>query len=126
MYYHGPVTDIMNIFGIFVILAFIALWIGLFIFWILMLIDAIKRPMEGYARLPWILLIVFFNPFGALIYYFIVKLPADKLAAATKTPSVSTSAPVAVTPAASTQPVVAHSETTHTHTETDKTVTEQK
>ena len=42
-----------------------------FVFWLLMLIDAIRRPINN--KIIWILVLVFTGIVGALIYYFVVK-----------------------------------------------------
>lgn len=42
-----------------------------FIFWLWMLIDAIKNEKEN--KTMWVLLIIFLNFLGALIYYFVAK-----------------------------------------------------
>jgi sterol desaturase/sphingolipid hydroxylase (fatty acid hydroxylase superfamily) len=42
-----------------------------FIFWLWMLIDAIKKPIEN--KMLWILVVFFGNILGALIYFFVVK-----------------------------------------------------
>jgi len=45
-----------------------------FVFWILMLVDCIKRKFkDDIEKIVWILVIIFTNIVGALIYYFIVK-----------------------------------------------------
>ena len=64
-------------FGIFMALFwlfFIAVAIGGFVLWIVMLIDAVKReyPHEN-DKLLWVLVIVFAGLIGAVIYYFVVK-----------------------------------------------------
>jgi hypothetical protein len=42
-----------------------------FIFWIWMLIDAIKNPrLDGTQRVIWVLVIFFIPCLGSLIYYF--------------------------------------------------------
>jgi hypothetical protein len=47
---------------------------GLIGFWIWMLIDAIKRKFkEDNEKLIWILVLLFANWLGAIIYYFAVK-----------------------------------------------------
>jgi len=52
--------------------------IGLFffIFWVRMLLDAIKNQKEN--KLMWVLLIIFLNLIGTIIYYFVEKRPRDK------------------------------------------------
>ncbi|MEK6875633.1 MAG: PLDc N-terminal domain-containing protein [Nanoarchaeota archaeon] len=60
---------IISFFGLIFILAIVA-----FIFWVLMLIDAIKRNFKGdNDKLLWILVIIFAGVIGAIIYYFMVK-----------------------------------------------------
>jgi prolipoprotein diacylglyceryltransferase len=50
-----------------------------FVFWLWMLVDCLKRPDDKfaiggtYAKLIWVLVIVFVGFIGALIYYFLVK-----------------------------------------------------
>jgi prolipoprotein diacylglyceryltransferase len=45
-----------------------------FVFWILMLIDCVKRKFkEDVEKIVWLLVIIFTGIIGALIYYFIVK-----------------------------------------------------
>lgn len=47
--------------------------------WLWMLIDCLKRPDDkfaiggNYAKLIWVLVIIFIGLIGALIYYFLVK-----------------------------------------------------
>jgi hypothetical protein len=60
------------ILGLLVISTFSGL-LGLlaFIFWLWMLIDAIKNPrLDGSQRVIWILVIIFIPCLGSLIYYF--------------------------------------------------------
>lgn len=53
--------------------------IVLFVFWLWMLIDCLKRPDDkfaiggNYAKLIWILVIIFTGFIGALLYYFLIK-----------------------------------------------------
>lgn len=51
--------------------------IAIFIFWIMMLVDAIKHSNEK-MKLVWVVVIIFAHIIGALIYYFIEKRPRDK------------------------------------------------
>lgn len=61
------------------ILPFVILGVLGFVFWLWMLIDCLKRPDDkfsmggNYAKLIWVLVIVFVGLIGALIYYFLVK-----------------------------------------------------
>ena len=49
-------------------------------FWIWMLVDcATKEPSEGNDKVVWILIIVFTNWLGALIYYFVRRPERKKL-----------------------------------------------
>ncbi len=54
------------------------LWIGfcilMFVFWLCILIDAIKHAPEK-MKLIWVVVIIFTNIIGALIYYFVEKRP---------------------------------------------------
>ena len=50
-------------------LFFLAIVILVFVFWIMMLIDAIKNPgLSSNERIIWVIVIVFLNWLGALIY----------------------------------------------------------
>jgi uncharacterized BrkB/YihY/UPF0761 family membrane protein len=60
--------------GIVFVLIIVALSIFVFVFWILMLIDCLKRRYkESSDKIVWVLVIIFAGIIGALIYYFIVK-----------------------------------------------------
>ncbi|MCZ6603507.1 MAG: PLDc N-terminal domain-containing protein [Planctomycetota bacterium] len=52
------------------VMGFIGLVVlGVFIFWIWMLVDcATNEPSEGNEKIIWILIIIFTHPIGALIY----------------------------------------------------------
>lgn len=63
-------------FGIVIALVGLVLSFIGFIFWIWMLVDAIKYQKEG--RVAWILVIVFFNALGALVYLFAAKIGRKK------------------------------------------------
>ncbi len=52
-------------------LIFFPLMLLFFIFWIIMLIDAIKYQEEN--KLMWVLIIALLNVLGAIIYYFVEK-----------------------------------------------------
>ena len=72
--------DFMNmmfgfgIFGLLFGLVVFALSILAFVFWILMLIDCVKRKFkEDTEKIIWVLVLIFTGIIGALIYYFIVK-----------------------------------------------------
>ncbi len=55
-------------------LAFAALVIFLFVFWIMMIIDCTTRKFkEGSDKIVWIIVVVFLQIIGAIIYYFAVK-----------------------------------------------------
>ncbi len=61
------------------ILPLLMLAVGLFVFWLWMLIDCLKRPDEkfavggNYAKLIWIIVIIFAGFIGALIYFLFIK-----------------------------------------------------
>lgn len=53
--------------------------IGIFIFWILMIVDCIQRKFkEDSEKIIWILVLLFTGIVGALIYYFLVKSKGKK------------------------------------------------
>jgi hypothetical protein len=63
-----------GILGLFFGLAVFAVSIFALVFWILMLVDCVKRKFkEESEKIIWILVLVFTGIIGALIYYFIVK-----------------------------------------------------
>ena len=64
----------LGIIGVLFGLIFVGISIFAFVFWILMLIDCIKRKFkDDTEKIIWILVIIFTGIIGALIYYFIVK-----------------------------------------------------
>lgn len=61
-------------FGIFAIL----IGIFLFVFWLWMLIDCLKRDFKkDVEKIVWILVMIFLHILGAVVYYFVVKV-SDK------------------------------------------------
>ena len=45
-----------------------------FVFWLWMLINAIKNPsLSGNERIVWVLVIIFLPFIGSLIYFFVAK-----------------------------------------------------
>lgn len=63
-----------GILGLFFGLIIAAISIWAFVFWILMIVDCVKRKFkEDSEKIVWILVLVFTGIVGALIYYFIVK-----------------------------------------------------
>jgi len=70
-------TTMMGDFGIvWIFFSLICVGIAIFalVFWILMLVDCIKRKFkDDNERIIWVLVIIFTQLIGALIYYFIVK-----------------------------------------------------
>src|SRR3989338_3153778 len=68
-------------FGMFVGfgLAAVAIGVLLFLFWLWMLIDCLKRNFKGdYEKIVWILVMIFLHILGAVIYYFVVKIGDKK------------------------------------------------
>jgi hypothetical protein len=56
------------------ILLAVAIVVLAVIFWIMMLIDAIKHKYkDSNDKVVWVLVIIFTGIIGALIYYFVVK-----------------------------------------------------
>lgn len=69
----------MIIGGVIFTLFAVVLSIAAFIFWILMLVDSIKRKFKkSDERIIWVIVIVLTGIIGALIYYFVVKRKAKK------------------------------------------------
>ncbi len=72
----------MSGFGIIAGLGLLAITIGilLFVFWLWMLVDCLKRDFKGdYNKVVWVLVLIFLHILGALIYYFVVKVPDKKI-----------------------------------------------
>lgn len=67
----GIVTLLTGLFG-FVLSAII------FIFWLWMLIDCLKRETDSTQRIIWALVIFFLPCVGSLVYLFVRKLPRGK------------------------------------------------
>ena len=71
----------MPYFGLFagfglIILAAIAF---LFVFWLWMLIDCLKRDFKkDIEKIAWMLVLIFLHILGAIIYYFVVKVNDKK------------------------------------------------
>ena len=60
--------------AIFTIMLFALFGIFLMIFWIWMLIDAIKnKAISDGEKIGWVLAIVFFHFIGSLLYFFIAR-----------------------------------------------------
>jgi len=74
----GVRETVWNIGAVFILIVAI-IGIALFVFWLLMLIDCLKRQDNkfaiggDYAKLIWVLVIIFTGIIGALIYYFLIK-----------------------------------------------------
>jgi len=67
-------TALLIIFGILLVIGLIALAIWAVVFWILMLVDSVKRSFKSDGeKIAWVLIIIFLHIIGALVYYFAVK-----------------------------------------------------
>jgi hypothetical protein len=68
-------------FAIFFLLLMMIFWVGillLWIFWLVMIIDITKRDWKNAGdRAAYLVLVIFMNIIGALIYYFAVKRHLD-------------------------------------------------
>lgn len=67
--------------GFFVIWGLmVALGLALFIFWIVMIVDIVKREnwKDDSEKTVWLLIVILVGWLGALIYYFIIKKDHDK------------------------------------------------
>ncbi len=62
-----------------ILMLFIPVFVFVIVFWLWMLIDCLKRPDDkfafggNYAKIIWVLVIIFTGFIGALIYYFLIK-----------------------------------------------------
>ena len=64
---------------VFLILLAVIFGIFLFVFWILMLIDCVKRDFKkDNEKLVWVLVIVLLGFIGATIYYLVVRINDKK------------------------------------------------
>jgi hypothetical protein len=69
--------------GILVMLMFAALALAGFVFWLWMLIHAIQnRGLDGSERIVWVIVIVFVNLVGAIIYFFVGRPKASVISTA--------------------------------------------
>lgn len=89
----STIQIISNIAGVVFVLSLLALCLFMFIFWVLMLIDALKRDMDTGTKIAWVLVLLFVHFLGAVIYYFVVKRNAPTLMTSVPqtSPSASTS-----------------------------------
>lgn len=72
--YAGATLSGLVILVVLLWLLIIGIAIFAFIFWILMLVDAVKRNFKSDTdKIVWVLVIIFTHIIGALIYYFMVK-----------------------------------------------------
>jgi hypothetical protein len=61
---------ISGVFGLLFGLLFFVIGVLAFVFWIWMLIDAIKNErLSSTEKIVWVLVIIFLHALGALIYY---------------------------------------------------------
>ena len=60
-------------------LVFIGISIFLFVFWIMMIIDVVKREfLKSDDKIIWLLVVILAGQIGAIIYYFVVKRNPEK------------------------------------------------
>ena len=65
-----------GVIGMTIGLAIVIAWA---IFWLWMLIDLLKRKsMDGSTKLLWVILLIFVNVLGVLLYFFLVYRPSRK------------------------------------------------
>jgi NADH:ubiquinone oxidoreductase subunit 6 (subunit J) len=70
----GALLVLLIILGVILVIAIIAAAVFLFVFWILMLVDAVKRSFKSDGeKIAWVLIIIFLQIIGAIVYYFAVK-----------------------------------------------------
>jgi len=64
----------LAIFVILIILLIVGLIVFSIVFWIMMLVDCVKKKFKNENdKIVWVLVIIFAGIIGALIYYFVVK-----------------------------------------------------
>ena len=64
----------LGIIGVVAVLIFSALGILIFIFWVKMLVDCLKRKFKNdNDKIVWTLVLIFTGLLGAGIYYFVIK-----------------------------------------------------
>jgi len=74
---------IVGLISVFFVLFWILLWVSfmafgifLFVVWIVMLVDVVKRDFtKENDKIVWVLVIVLAGGIGAAVYYFVVKRP---------------------------------------------------
>lgn len=67
---HGSLF--VGLFGVFLILFIVLLALAAFVFWLWMLIDALKsKHLSDNEKLVWVLVLVFTHFLGAAIYFFV-------------------------------------------------------
>lgn len=70
---------LVPMFFVLFFLVLITLIIGGFAFWIWMLVDCVKRKFKNENdKILWVLLIVLLGWLGALVYFFVVRMPEKK------------------------------------------------
>jgi len=58
----------------FVILLIILIGLALWVFWIWMIVDCVKRDFKNDGdKIVWILVLVFLGMLGSIIYFFVIK-----------------------------------------------------
>ena len=82
--------------GLGLMAVFAIIGILLFIFWIMMIVHAASNNIENKAL--WIVLIVIFQALGAIVYYFAVKRPFDKVKKSAPIAPAAPSTPPTTTP----------------------------
>ena len=61
-------------------LLFFVIALLLLVFWLWMLIDCLKRDFKkDVEKIVWVLVLIFLHIFGAIIYYFVVKIGEKKI-----------------------------------------------
>jgi len=66
--------DVSLVLPVFLFLVIGTISLSMLAFWIWMLVDCIKNePDEGNTKLVWVLVIIFTQLLGAIIYYFVQR-----------------------------------------------------
>lgn len=64
--------------GLYTIIFYAALIIVAFVFWLWMLIDCLRRKIDIGDKILWLLVILFANIIGAILYFVLIRRSSKK------------------------------------------------
>lgn len=68
----------ISVVGIFIVPLLLLFGLSLFAFWLWMLVDCLKyEPSGGNDKVVWVLVIIFAQIVGALVYFFVRRQPRN-------------------------------------------------